>query len=92
MKFGVFGNTYTCEQAFLCMKQNKSKLHSRITNVNICDVNWHFENGTKCHISCEAKTGPSFTLIRKVQIIFIIMFSFMLVMLDMPHAKKVDHH
>jgi hypothetical protein len=34
----VFCSTYTCEQAFSCMKQNKSKFHSRITNVHLHDV------------------------------------------------------
>jgi predicted PolB exonuclease-like 3'-5' exonuclease len=34
----VSGSTYTCEQAFSRMKQNKSKFRSRITDVHAHDV------------------------------------------------------
>jgi hypothetical protein len=34
----VFGSTYTCEQAFSRMNQNKSKYHSRIIDAHLHDV------------------------------------------------------
>jgi hypothetical protein len=34
----AFGSICTCEQDFSCMKQNKSKFRSRITDVHVHDV------------------------------------------------------
>jgi hypothetical protein len=34
----VFGSTCTCEQTSLCIKQNKSKFSSRITDLHLDDV------------------------------------------------------
>jgi hypothetical protein len=61
----VFGSTYTCEQTFSCMKQNKFKFHSRITNVHLHNVLQIDISKMEANVKfLRSKADPNFTLIR----------------------------